>query len=112
MTLKEGTSSYFEVKKIEGNLRYRVDKNTYLKVMNYLRGIREIEETGESLNPYFICKKGAIYFLTFPGSERGQIVCSEDLKFSDDDKKNKFLKDSLESMLKNKNDRTKTNNTA
>lgn len=93
---------YTEVKEIEDYfLHFKVSEKKYFEVMNFLKGIKKMDETGKELTPYFICKEGVIYFLIFPDSKNRHILLSKNLNFSDDENKNKILKDSLESMLKN-----------
>jgi hypothetical protein len=86
----------------ESFVKYRVNDKKYFEIMNYLRGIKEIEEAGEdNLKPYFICKEGAVYFIKFPNSEKGIIVRSKGIKISDNAELNEELIKGLEARLKN-----------
>ena len=80
--------------------KYKVDRNNYFKVLNYVNGIRELERWGNNNSPFFIGAEGAIYFITFPNFKKGHIIYTKNLKLSKDEELNKRLIHDLENLLK------------
>jgi hypothetical protein len=74
-----------------------VDKEQYLIVANYIRGIKGVEEEGNNHQPYFVCKKGVIYFMN---EKEHKVFYSKELQFTDNEELNKVLINGLESLLK------------
>ena len=85
----------------EGGVKYKVNNDNYLKVLNYVNGIKGLERVGDEIIPTFIGVEGAIYFIKSPNSKDGHIVYNKDLKLSKDEKLNKKLIEGLEKRLKN-----------
>jgi hypothetical protein len=87
-----------EIKSKFGSVKYKVDNDKYLKLLNYINGIKDLERVGDEIRPTFIGVEGALYLIKFPNSDKGYII-NDQIKFTNDKELNKTILDGLVKRL-------------